>query len=156
MSDKLCTTSGRPIDEHTREIDPSTGMQNDYIVLCSEEREKGFVRPYRDSYRHVGTRPSHPTRELTEEEHRQYDQYGYVAFEAYPPSESSVTGRFWTKAQLESGCGQVTTMNRALSETYARKPDFYGATFCAACHGHFPVGEHGEFVWTADGTKVGM
>lgn len=26
------------------------------------------------------------------------------------------------------------------------------ATFCRA---HFPVGEDGEFVWTADGVKVG-
>lgn len=50
---KRCTTSGKPIDEHTREIDPTTGMQKDYIVLCEDERKKGFVRPYRDSYKHL-------------------------------------------------------------------------------------------------------
>lgn len=50
---QICTTSGNPIDEHTREINPATGMQNDYIVLCEEERKKGFVRPYRDRYKHA-------------------------------------------------------------------------------------------------------
>ncbi len=105
-SPQLCTTSGKPIDEHTREIDPATGMQKDYIILCDEERQKGFVRPYRDKYTHLT-------------------------------------------------CGTVTTMGRSLSETYARQPDFYTGTFCCCCGSHFPVGENGEFVWTADGQKVG-
>lgn len=51
-------------------------------------------------------------------------------------------------------CGAATTMGQALSETYARDPSFYGATFCAACRAHFPVGENGEFRWD-DGQKVG-
>ena len=51
-------------------------------------------------------------------------------------------------------CGQVTNMGLALSETYAREPGYYGATFCAHCRGHFPVGEFGEFEWM-DGEKVG-
>jgi hypothetical protein len=50
---KLCTTSGKPIAPDHREIDPATGMQKDYIVLCEEERAKGFVRPYRDRYEHL-------------------------------------------------------------------------------------------------------
>jgi hypothetical protein len=49
----LCTTSGKPIDDQTQQIDPATGMQRDYIVLCDEERAKGFVRPYRDRYTHT-------------------------------------------------------------------------------------------------------
>ena len=49
-------------------------------------------------------------------------------------------------------CGSVTTMGRALSETYARDPKYYGATFCCFCGVHFPVA---EFVWTADGEVVG-
>lgn len=44
-------------------------------------------------------------------------------------------------------CGKVTTMGRALAETYARQPSFYGATFCAHCGQHRPVGERGEFYW---------
>lgn len=49
-------------------------------------------------------------------------------------------------------CGSETTMGRALSETYARDPEYYGATFCCACGAHFPVG---EFRWTEDGKVVG-
>jgi len=51
-------------------------------------------------------------------------------------------------------CGCSTKMGSALAETYARKPSFYGATFCVHCRLHFPVGENGEFVWD-DGSKVG-
>jgi hypothetical protein len=139
----ICTTSGNPIDEHTREIDPKTGMQRDYIVLCEEERAKGFVRPYRNSYRHIGQRPTYPVRTLTEEEKECYKDAGYVAFEAYPESDS-ITGRFWTSAQLNSGCGTVTIMGKSLSETWARSPEFYGATFCCGCKTHLPVS---EFTW---------
>lgn len=49
-------------------------------------------------------------------------------------------------------CGSVTMMGRALSETYARNPSFYSATFCCGCNAHFPVG---EFRWTADNEVVG-
>jgi hypothetical protein len=52
-------------------------------------------------------------------------------------------------------CGSVTTMGQALAETYAAKPDFYGATFCVQCGGHYPVGEHGEFTWDGTTEKVG-
>jgi len=49
-------------------------------------------------------------------------------------------------------CGSVTTMSLAIAETYAREPDFYGATFCVACGGHFLV--H-EFAWEPDGGVLG-
>lgn len=49
-------------------------------------------------------------------------------------------------------CGAVTTMGLALSETYARQPSFYGATYCCRCSMHRPVA---EFVWTDDGKVVG-
>lgn len=39
-------------DDH-REKDPLTGQQKGYIVLTPAERAKGFVRPYRDAYRHL-------------------------------------------------------------------------------------------------------
>jgi hypothetical protein len=52
-------------------------------------------------------------------------------------------------------CGSETIMPHACAETYARQPGFYGKTFCCACRGYFPVGEHGEFSWLDDGTKVG-
>jgi hypothetical protein len=52
-------------------------------------------------------------------------------------------------------CGSVTTMGRAIAETYAREPGFYGATYCVACGMHRPVGESGEFVWVGTEIKVG-
>ena len=104
-------SSGEPVPEdqsHTA-LKPS-GQQQDYVVLTESERHKGYVRRYRDSYRHLK-------------------------------------------------CGKITTMGRAIAETYARDPYFYSGTFCTTCAGHFPVGEDGEFVWyEMDGTtgpKVG-
>ena len=102
-------TDGTQVYPGHREIQPS-GQQKDYVVLSEAERGRGFVRPYRDAYRHLK-------------------------------------------------CGAITTMGRALAETYARDPDFYSGTFCATCRSHFPVGEDGEFTWYEmdgrDGPKVG-
>jgi hypothetical protein len=100
---KMCTTSGEPVEKVRAEQTNETGQHSGYIVLCPDERAKGFVRPYRDEYKHAA-------------------------------------------------CGSVTTMGRALSETYARDPSFYGATFCVRCNRHLPVA---EFVWTLDGQQVG-
>lgn len=47
---------------------------------------------------------------------------------------------------------QVTTMSNSLSETYARDPKFYGATYCTACKMHKAVA---EFIWTDGGQTVG-
>jgi hypothetical protein len=157
------TTDGKPPREGFEAagapapIDPRTGQYEAYWVLSKEERAKGFVRPVRRSYRHVGIPgPKNPLRDLTEEEKERHKDVGYVKFEEYPPSESSVTGRFWTQAQLDrvgKGCGTVTTMNQAIAETYAREPSsYYGSTMCAACRDHLPVGADGEFTWM-DGYK---
>jgi hypothetical protein len=45
--------SGNPETPEHREIDPRTGMQKDYVVLCPQERAKGFVVPVRRSYKHL-------------------------------------------------------------------------------------------------------
>lgn len=127
-------------------VDPRTGQHLAYWILSEDERSKGFVRPVREAYRHVGVRPKYPLRGLTEEEKRGPD-VGYVAFEAYPPDGSSSIGRFWTQAQLNSGCGCVTRMGRALAETWARDISYYGSTFCVNCGKHLPVE---EFVWLDD------
>ncbi len=89
-------------DPRLKKVD-SNGMQEVYLVLSEEERKKGFIRPYRDEYKHMA-------------------------------------------------CGTITTMGRALSETYARDPKFYGGTYCVHCKGHFPVA---QFKWTKDGEVVG-
>lgn len=59
------------------------------------------------------------------------------------------------RTYLHSRCGTTTTMGTALAETYARRPSFYGATFCCACRGHFPVGQGGEFTWDGTDEEVG-
>lgn len=120
---KMCTTSGEPVDKVRAEQTEATGQHKGYIVLCPDERAKGFVRPYRDTYIHVGA--------LVEVVH--------------DPS-------FSVSRHREGGCQGVTTMGRALSETYARDPNFYSHTFCAHCDRHLPVA---EFTWTADGQVVG-
>lgn len=157
MTDSPRTTlaDGSPVLPDHREIDPRTGQQRGYVVLSAEERAKGFVRPVRDSYVHVGIRPQHPLRDLTAEEAATHAERGYVKYEEYPPSGHPVVGRFWTARELRSGCGQVTKMSRAIAETYARDPGFYGSTFCWACAKHYPVGAAGEFVWKGTDERVG-
>lgn len=42
-----------PEEARTSRIDPTTGMQEKYLVLSEEERGKGFLRPVTRSYRHL-------------------------------------------------------------------------------------------------------
>lgn len=160
------TSSGRPpvvTDESSPVPDTRTledGQHADHWVLSTDERAKGFIRPLRRSYRHVGAPgPSEPLRDLTPDERARYADYKYVKYEPYPESALPVTGRFWTQAQLDQigkGCGTVTTMRgHAIVETYARDPGFYSSTFCCGCHQYLPVGKDGEFVWDGTTERVG-
>jgi len=150
-------TNGQPVPEdrsHT-EIDPKTGLQKGYICMTAAERAKGFVKPVRRSYKHVGPPPA-PTnlRELTPEEKERHTQWGYVKFEPQSVPGSSIVGRYWTQAELDragSNCGCVTTMATSLAETYARDPHFYSGTFCCGCQKHYPLN---EFVWEPDGEPM--
>ncbi len=155
----ITLTDGSPVTADHLEIDPRTGMQRGYIVLSEEERAKGFVRPVRRSYVHVGTPgPLYPLRDLEPDETLRYAKYEYIKYEAYPRSGSAVAGRYWTQKQLDQvgkGCHITTTMGTALAETYARDPGFYSGTFCAGCGTHFPVGKAGEFVWLGTDERVG-
>lgn len=141
-------------------VDPEPIPQHDvYLVLSDEERAKGFVRPVRRGYIHVGRPgPRYPLAALTDEQLERYPDAGYVAFEAYPDTEHGM-GRFWKQAQFDAvdkGCGAVTTMAQAIAETYAREPGFYGSTYCVRCGKHLPVGRDGEFIWDdGSGQRVG-
>jgi hypothetical protein len=73
-----------------------------YLVLSQEELAKGFVKPFRTSYKHLD-------------------------------------------------CGTTTTMNKTISDTYARDPWFYGSTYCCVCQKHRPLN---EFVWEPDGESM--
>lgn len=122
----LCTTNGKSVAEVLASQTNETGQHDGYIVLCPDERAKGFVRPYRDSYQHVGRLET--------------------------IINDGDYGNDKDQQHRVDGCGTVTTMDRALSETYARDPKFYSHTFCVNCNRHLPVA---EFVWTADGQQVG-
>jgi hypothetical protein len=65
----------------------------------------------------------------------------------------------WTQKDLDrvgKGCGTLTTMGRALAETYARNPGISTARpTAAAAHMHRPVGADGEFVWDGTDERVG-
>jgi len=136
-------------------VDEEPVPQNEaYLVLSEEERSKEFVRPYRDRYVHVGApAPRYPLLDLDE---RQKELVGdeFAKFEAYPEGDAAL-GKYWRQADIDNigkGCQSETVMGRALSETYARNPKFYGATYCVACGKHLPIE---EFVWSADGTRLG-
>jgi hypothetical protein len=47
-------TTGAPVPEdHSHTRLRRDGQQDGYVVLSSDERSKGFVRPFRDAYRHL-------------------------------------------------------------------------------------------------------
>lgn len=107
----LCTTSGRPVDVVRAEQTETEGQHKDYVVLCETERQKGFVRPLRNKYIHVGI--------------------GGQEID-YDNNRHGRTG---------NACGVETRMGQALAETYAREPKFYTSTFCVGCNKHLPVAE---------------
>ena len=128
------------------------GQHSSYWILSEEERKKGFIRPVRTNYIHVGIRPKYSIRDLTDEENEKYSHFGYVKYEKNLDDESAIVGKFWTEKQLNSGCGVETTMNQSIAETYARDPKYYGSTFCINCGEHIRVE---EFVWDGTNDKVG-
>lgn len=159
------TTDGQPPDpgrEHAGAPGAlkANGQHKSYWVLTEEERAKGFVRTVRDCYVHVGPPgPKYPLRDLTDDEEARQGKGYYAKYEEYPPEFAPHVGRYWTQANLDRAkkgpCHGVTTMGRAIAETYARDPFYYGSTFCGACGAHYPVGPDGEFVWHGTDERVG-
>lgn len=94
-------------------VDTEKVPQNDvYLVLSESEKAKGYIRPVRRSYIHVG------------EGGHEID-----------PNDMSKHGR------KGNGCGVLTSMGTAIAETYAANPKFYGSTYCVGCSQHLPVAE---------------
>jgi len=148
---KLTTDPNDPDLGHGTDTE-KVGQNKKYLVLSEEERAKGFVRPVRRAYKHVGIRPKYPLRPLTQEEEKEHEGMGYTAYEEYPEEMAPLVGKFWTAAELNSGCGHETRMGIELCETYARDPSFYGSTYCTNCMKHLPVA---EFIWVEGGEVVG-
>ena|SRR3990167_6147076 len=133
-----------------------TGQHEIYLVLSEEERAKGFVRPYRDAYVHVGKKMHYHSidKVFDSPQKGEYNDKYYVAILNVMGSEGKIIGGSyvtqeeldaWKSGKLIDGCGVETKMNQAISETYARNPKFYGATYCMGCKKHLPVG---EFIWS--------
>jgi hypothetical protein len=128
-------TDGSPVpkDHSHTAINPVSGQQQAYVVLTPAERAKGFVRPVRRSYVHVGRpTPVNPLRDLTPAEEMRFGGHGYVKYEAYPPGSHSL-GRFWTQKMLDSvnkGCGAETRMSQDIAETYVRNLRFLVRRLC--------------------------
>ena len=131
-----------------------------YLILSEEERSKGFVRPYRDGYIHQGRKLSTYTLlDNPEDDIRGGDPY-IALFDVINSEGEHIGGQYATQKELDGflktgylgGCGGYTKMSQPLSETYARDPKFYGATYCVHCRMHLPVG---EFIWDLDGQTVG-
>lgn len=97
--------------------------------------------------REITTDPSHPGLRKT-------DHTGMNVVYLVLSEEERAKGfvRPLRVAYIHKKCGSITTMASALCETYARDPQFYGATFCVHCRKHYPVF---EFTWATDGTEVG-
>ncbi len=51
-------TNGEPVPaDNSHTVDRGDGQQKHYVVLTAAERAKGFIRPVRNSYVHVGLEP---------------------------------------------------------------------------------------------------
>ena len=140
------------------------GQQNEaYLILSEEEIAKGFVRPVRNRYIHVGKSLQYYKgihRMLTEEEKAECDK-PYVAVMTVLEKEdgSFLGGAYVTQAEIDKwkanervgGCGCKTIMAREIAETYARNPNFYGSTWCMCCKKHIDVN---EFVWDDGSNEI--
>lgn len=112
----------------THGVDATPTAQADaYLVLSESERARGFVRPVRRSYVHVGPGGSEAD-----------------------PANPALHGRTVSPVTGRLACGRETRMSLEIAETYARDPSFYGATYCVGCRAHLPVA---EFVWADASTE---
>lgn len=159
-----------PHDGCLHEIDPATGQQVCYLILPDGER-KNLVRPVRRTYRHVGIRPKYDIRYLSDQIFI-FSAAIVLMVLVYLLLYRTKLGKAMRAMSDNADLARVSGINtdRIVYWTWAvsgalvavagvmlglqAQPDFYGGTFCATCREHFPVGEHGEFVWE-DGTRVG-
>lgn len=135
-------------------VDNEEVPQNEvYLILSEEERAKGFVRPVRRTYVHIGKNiDTSKMIALTEEQKERYSSENYIGFIPNEDNNSSITGRLIRKEDLMPGCNVSTTMAIDIAETYARNPKFYGSTYCIYCQKHLRVE---EFVWYGTNETVG-
>lgn len=143
-------TDGSPVpDDGSHTELKANGQQQGYVVLTPEERARGWVRPYRDAYKHVGPHVcGYPG--LPDPEGKKLPLVCTL-----PPGHAGphrCDHQVEDVGQLEragnkhhiGGCQAITPMTRSIAETYARDPGFYSGTFCTTCGKHRPLS---EFRW---------
>lgn len=96
----------------------------------------------------ITTNPNDPCLKEGQKEQGQNDCY--LVLSEFERSQGFV--RPYRDSYVHKTCGVRTKMGVALSETYARNPKFYGATFCIGCNTHYPVS---EFLWDGTNEEVG-
>lgn len=69
-------------------------------------------------------------------------QQGYVVLS--PEERAKGFVKPVRRSYTHNKCRTMTTMGRALAETYARDPNFYSGTFCCGCGAHFGLE---QFTW---------
>lgn len=159
-SDEAKTTlvDGSPVTSDHREIQ-SNGQQKAYVVLSEEERSKGFVRPLRRRYIHVGKpicakiRKSRVqrlggARFICTLQDKHDEECGEWKSVSQPEGEEAKR----THTLVPVSCGELTMIKGSIAETYARDPKFYNETFCVSCRAYFLVE---EFVWNDTNERVG-
>jgi hypothetical protein len=151
-----------------RGVDQAPTPQSEvYLVLSDEEKAKGFIRPVRTSYVHVGKElPYKRLWYVLNKENPQHQQHileGFVAVMVIiEDKEGDPTGgtyvreheleAFYKGIKRTGGCGTETSMPLPIAETYARDPKFYGSTYCVHCQMHLPVN---QFFWKGTAEEVG-
>lgn len=135
-----------------------------YLVLSDKEKAKGFIRPVRDTYVHVGKELPHLSmgvlEELSKEDIEKYKSEEWVALFKYNDTTNGL-GKMCTQKEVDlikagkrrtGGCNMPTRMGISIAETYARQPGFYGFTYCTGCNKHLPVE---QFAWQGTDYTVG-
>jgi hypothetical protein len=156
----ITNDKNEPLLKQTKE----NGQQEAYLVLSDDEKAKGFIRPVRRSYIHVGKTLNHfkGIHRMLDETDKPDLRPKYVAVMTVMTDEdgSFKAGTYVTQQELDAwkaqkrigGCGTRTDMHQSIAETYARNPKFYSATFCCGCGTHLPVN---EFFWDGTSEEVG-
>ena len=72
-------------------------------------------------------------------------------YERHPTVDEGAFVQPVRKSYKHDDCDGVTSMDRELAESFARAPEYYDQTFCAACGDYFPVE---EFVWVGTDTRL--
>ncbi len=106
-------TDGSPVTDDHREINPLTGQQKGYVVLNAEERSKGFVRPVRRTYTHIGKG---------------------AKFDGGVLLERGVGG-------CGTNTSMALSIAETFARTAGSGKCFYDGTFCATCCTHLPLNE---------------